>query len=57
MNLPEGTDAEAHAGDDDANPQFDQPRMLGVDTEVVALNVGDARDDVVVLVERKTVQA
>jgi hypothetical protein len=31
--------------------------MLGVDSEVVALNVGDARDDVVVLVERKTVQA
>jgi hypothetical protein len=57
VNLPEGTGAEAHAGDDDANPQFDQPRMLGVDSEVVALNVGDARDDVVVLVERKTVQA
>jgi hypothetical protein len=57
VNLPGGTDAEAHAGDDDANSKFDQRRMLGVDREVVTLNVGDARDDVVVLVERKNVQA
>ena len=57
VDFAERAEVETQSGDDRANPEFDERRMFRVNAEVGALDVGDAGDDVVALIEDEAIEA
>ena len=53
----ERAQVETSCGDDAADPEFDEGRLLGIDAEVVVPDVRDSRGNVVGLVDGKSIQA
>jgi hypothetical protein len=57
VDFAEGAEVETQSGDYRANPEFDERRMFRVNAEVGALDVGDAGDEVVALIEGEAIEA
>jgi len=56
MKGAQGTEMEPRHGHESPNPQLYERRMFRIETKVGALDVGDARGNVIRLIEGKVVQ-
>lgn len=57
VHFAERAEVESSSRDDGADPEFDEGRMFGVDTEIAPPDIGNACEDVVALVLGEAVEA